>query len=62
MSGTDQTSYTRLDNIKMAPPVDFSGVVHDTIDISEHCAVVHVFSTKQASAPSLCLHRNVVHG
>ena len=39
MSGTDQTTYTRLDNIEMTPPVDFSGGVHDTIDISEHCVV-----------------------
>ena len=51
MSGTDQTTYTRLDNIEMTPPVDFSGGVHDTIDISEHCVVVHIVPSKEASAP-----------
>ena len=51
MSGTDQTTYTHQDKIEMTPPVDFSGGVYDAIDISEHCVVLHIVPTKQASAP-----------
>ncbi len=55
MSGTDQTTYTRLDNIEMTPPVDFSGGVHDTIDISEHCVVVHQYFNVSSVCACVCV-------
>ncbi len=54
MSFTDET----LDNTEMTLPVEVSGGVHDTIDISERCVVVHqIVSTKQAFVPK-CMHAN----
>ncbi len=48
MSFTDET----LDNTEFTVPAEVSGGVHDTIDTSEQCVVVHTVSTKQASAPN----------
>ncbi len=58
MSGTDQSTHTSLGYIEMTPLAEVSGGVHDTIDNSEHCVVVHhIVSTKQALVPK-CMHAN----